>query len=149
MQYKGLKITAFEQTPGKWRARIVKANGKPLEGNHRQLLETLASFNKPSAVDALTLALEAVDAAGPFFRKADRGMERFWRVLRRASETSGHSAYQLSKKKPRRRRVTGQVSVTDYIPREQEHELSNFIHRELWLNNLSRAHPAPETEITK
>jgi hypothetical protein len=99
MQYKGLEITAFEQTPGNWRARIVRANGKPLEGNHRQLLEPLTSSNQSSAVDALTLALEAVDAAGLFFRNADRGMERFWRVLLRTVETSGR-AYPLSKKKP-------------------------------------------------
>ena len=62
MQYKGLEITAFEETPGKWRARIVRANG-----NHRKLAKTLASTNRPSAVDALTLALEAIDAAGLFF----------------------------------------------------------------------------------
>ena len=146
MQYKGLEITVFEQEPGKWHARIVAANGRPLKGDDRQLLEFVTGA---SAVDALTLAMEAVDAAGLIFRNADRGMERFWRVLRRTSETSGPSAYPLSKKKPRRRRATGKVSVTDYVPREQEHELSNFIHRELWLNNLSRANPAPETEITK
>ena len=120
MQYKGLEITAFEQTPGKWRASIVRANGKPLEGNHRQLLESVTSA---TAVDALTLAMEAIDAAGLFFRNADRGMERFWRVLLRTVETSGR-AYPLPKKKPRRRPV-----------------LSNFIRRELWLYNLSRGPP--------
>src|SRR6516225_5274365 len=120
MQYKGLEITAFEQTPGNWRASIVRANGKPLEGNHRQLLESVTSA---TAVDALTLAMEAIDAAGLFFRNADRGMERFWRVLLRTVETSGR-AYPLPKKKPRRRPV-----------------LSNFIRRELWLYNLSRGPP--------
>ena len=120
MEYKGLEITAFEQTPGNWRARIVRANGKPLEGDDRQLLESVTSA---TAVDALTLAMEAIDAAGLFFRNADRGMERFWRVLRRTVETSGR-AYPLSKKKPRRRRVP-----------------SNFIRRELWLYNLSRGPP--------
>ena len=120
MEYKGLEITAFEQTPGNWRARIVRANGKPLEGNNRQLLESVTSA---TAVDALTLAMEAIDAAGLFFRNADRGMERFWRVLLRTVETSGR-AYPLPKKKPRRRRVP-----------------SNFIRRELWLYNLSRGPP--------
>ena len=149
MQYKGLEITAFEETPGKWSARIVRANGKPLEGNHRQLLENSNQLsNQPSAVDALTLALETVDATGLFFRKDDRGMERFWRVLRRARETSGHSAYPLSKKKPRRSRVSAQASVTDNTLREQE--MSQFIRRELWLlKRLSATHSAPETESTK
>jgi hypothetical protein len=129
MQYKGLEITAFEETPGKWRARIVRANGKPLRGNHRELVN-LASTNLPSEVDALTLALEAVDAAGLFFRNVDR--ER--------------SLYPLARRKRRRRRVSGQAGI-DYILREQE--MSQFIRRELWLNKLSAAHRGPETEIAK
>src|SRR5215467_11757715 len=131
MQYKGLEITAFEETPGKWHAKIVRANG-----NHRKLAktlastnQTLASTNRPSAVDALTLALEAVDATGLFFRSVDR--ER--------------SAYPLARRKRRRRRVSGQAG-TDHILRE---EMSQFIRRELWLNNLPAVHRAPDTEITK
>jgi hypothetical protein len=89
MQYKGLEITAFEQQPGKWCARIVAVNGRPLKGDDRKLLELVTSANLASAVDALTLAMEAVDAAGLFIRNADRGMERFWRVFLRTSETSG------------------------------------------------------------
>jgi len=132
MQYKGLEITAFEETPGKWHAKIVRANG-----DHRKLAKTLASTNqtlartnRPSAVDALTLALEAIDAAGLFFRNVDR--ER--------------SVYPLARKKRRRRRVSGQAG-TDHILREQE--MSQFIRRELWLNKLSAAHRAPDTEIAK
>ena len=124
MRYKGLEITAFEETPGKWRARIVRANSKPLRGSHRKLVKTLASTNLPSAVDALTLALEAVDA-----------------VLDRE-----RSMYPLARRKRRRRRVSGQAG-TDDILREQE--MSQFIRRELWLNKRSAAHRAPETEITK
>src|SRR5215471_16495446 len=125
MQYKGLEITAFEETPGKWHAKIVRANG-----NHRKLAKTLASTNRPSAIDALTLALEAIDAAGLFFRNVDR--ER--------------SVYPLARRKRRRRRVSGQAG-TDHILREQK--ISQFIRRELWLNKRSAAHRAPDTEITK
>jgi len=114
MQYKGLEITAFDETPGKWRARIVRANSKPLRGSHRKLVKTLASTNLPSAVDALTLALEAVDA-----------------VLDRE-----RSMYPLARRKRRRRRVSGQAG-TDDILREQE--MSRFIRRELWLSELSAA----------
>jgi hypothetical protein len=120
MQYKGFEITAFEQTPGKWRARIIRANGKPWKGNHRELLESLTGTHL-SAVDALTLAMEAVDAA---------------RVLLRTSETSGSSPYPLAKKKHRRGRVSGQVGVPDYILREQE------------LYKLWPAYPASVTDIT-
>ena len=63
MQYKGLEITAFEHEPGKWRARIVAANGRPLRRDDRKLLEPVTSA---TAVDALTLAMEVVDAAGLF-----------------------------------------------------------------------------------
>ena len=115
------------ETPGKWRARIVRANGKPLRGHHRKLVKTLASTNLPSAVDALTLALEAIDAAGPFFRNADR--ER--------------SVYPLARRKRRRRRMLGQAG-TDHILREQE--MSEFIRRELWLNKRWTAHRAPRTQ---
>jgi hypothetical protein len=115
MQYKGLEITAFEQEPGKWRARIVAANGRPLKGDDRQLLESVTSA---TAVDALTLAMEAVDAAGLFFRNADRGTERFWRLFLRTSETSGPSAHPLAKKKSRRRRVSG-PKFTDILGDEE------------------------------
>ena len=92
--------------------------------------QTLASTNLPSAVAALTLALEAVDAAGLFFRNVD--LDR--------------SVYPLARRKRRRRRVSGQAG-TDYILREQA--MSQFIRRELWLNKRSAAHRAPDTEITK
>jgi hypothetical protein len=85
MQYKGLEITAFEQGPGKWRVSIVRANGSPLKTNDRQLLESVTSANLSSAVDALTLAMEAIDAAGLFFENTNRKLERFWRVLLRTS----------------------------------------------------------------
>ena len=114
MRYKGLEITAFEETPGKWRARIVRANGKPLRGNHRKLVKSLASTNLPSAVDALTFALEAVERLS----------------------TRERSVYPLARRKRRRRRVSGQAG-TDYILREQE--MSQFIRRELWLSERSAA----------
>ena len=115
MQYKGLEITAFEQEPGKWRARIVAANGRPLKGDDRQRLESVTSA---TAVDALTLAMEAVDAAGLFFRNVDRGTERFWRVLLRTRATSDRSADPLAKKKPRRRRVS-ELKFADILGDEE------------------------------
>jgi hypothetical protein len=104
MQYKGLEITAFEQEPGKWRARIVGANGQPLKADDQQLLESLTSANLSSAVGALTSAMEAVDAARLSFRNTSRKTERLWRVLGRT--TSGQRANPLPKKKPRRRRMS-------------------------------------------
>jgi hypothetical protein len=51
-----------------------------LKANEQQLLESATSANSSSAIDALTLAMEAVDAAGLFFRNTNRETERFWRV---------------------------------------------------------------------
>ena len=85
MQYKGFEITAFELRPGKWRARIVRANGRRLETNEQQLLKSVTSAKLSSALDALTLAMEVIDAAGLFFANTYPKPERYWRVLRRAS----------------------------------------------------------------
>jgi hypothetical protein len=109
MQYKGLEITAFEQEPGKWCARIVAANRQPLKGDERQLLETLTNANLSSPVDALTSAMQAVDAAGLSFRNVSWEAERFWRVLRRT--TGDHRVLPLAKKKPRRRRMSEPKAV--------------------------------------
>jgi hypothetical protein len=91
MQYKGFEITAFERGPGKWRVRIVGANGRRLKTNDRQLLESVTNANLSSAVDALTSAMEAVDSAGLSFGNTNRKSERFWRVLLRVSWNSGRS----------------------------------------------------------
>jgi len=89
MQYKGFEITAFEQGPGKWCARIVGGNGRRLKASDRQLLESVTSANLSSAVDALTSAMEAVDAVGLFFSNTNPKSERFWRVVFRAGWNSG------------------------------------------------------------
>jgi hypothetical protein len=92
MQYKGFEITAFEQRPGKWRAMIVRANGRRLKTKEQQLLESVTSAKLSSAVDALTLAMEAIDVAGLFFDNTYPKPERYWRVRRRrASWTSRRS----------------------------------------------------------
>jgi len=85
MQYKGLEITAFEHGSGQWRAKIVRANGRPLNTNDQQLLESVTSANLSSAVDVLMSAMEAIDTAGLFFGNTNRRSERFWRVRLRAS----------------------------------------------------------------
>ena len=98
MQYKGFDIRAFKQEPGKWRARVVRANGKPLKATSRNLREFETSVDQSSAVDALISAMQAVDGltltmeatdADFLFRNAKRKTERHWRVLLRTSEISG------------------------------------------------------------
>jgi hypothetical protein len=90
MQYNGFDIKAFEQEPGKWCAKIVRANARPLKINDRKLREFVTSVYLSSAVDAMTRAMEAVDAA-LLFRdtKRKRKTELHWRVLLRTGEISG------------------------------------------------------------
>ncbi len=78
MQYKGFDFSAFEQEPGKWRARVLRANGRPSNATSRKLQQHVASAEPSSAVDALILIMEAID--GLFFRnnapKKRRGRHR-------------------------------------------------------------------------
>jgi hypothetical protein len=98
MQYKGFDIRAFEQEPGKWRARIVRANGKPLKASSRNLRELETSVDLSSAVDAMISAMQTVDGltlnmeatdVGFIFHNTKRKAERHWRVLLRTNEISG------------------------------------------------------------
>jgi hypothetical protein len=62
MRYKGFLIGAFEQEPGKWRVRIGRAHGRPLKfTDDRRLQDLITGMEHSSAVDALTMAMEAVD----------------------------------------------------------------------------------------
>jgi hypothetical protein len=62
MRYKGFLIGAFEQKSGRWCARIGRAHGRPLKSTEdRRLQELVTGIEYSSAVDALTMAMEAVD----------------------------------------------------------------------------------------
>jgi len=62
MRYKGFLIGAFEQKSGRWCARIGRAHGRLLKSTEdRRLQDLVAGIEYSSAVDALTMAMEAVD----------------------------------------------------------------------------------------
>jgi len=70
MRYKGFLISAFEQEPGKWRALIGRAHGRPLKStDDRTLQEFITGIEHSSAVEALTKAMEAVDIGFPGSRR--------------------------------------------------------------------------------
>jgi len=71
MRYKGFLISAFEQEPGKWRARIVRRHGGLLKSTRRRSREFVTSGELSSAVEALTCAMKAIDA-GYFSRNAEK-----------------------------------------------------------------------------
>ncbi len=79
MEYKHFLITTFEQAPGRWRACVRRANGKPLIATGRAKLEQfITGLDVGSADAAMMMAMEAIDA-GSFSRPTARSTEKFWR----------------------------------------------------------------------
>jgi hypothetical protein len=109
MQYKGFDIKTFEQEPGKWRARIFRANGRPSNDTNQKLQEFVASADPSSAVDTLILAMEAIDDL--LSRNSNWKMERHWRVLLRTSEISGRGPALMRRKLRRRQRTERPIGL--------------------------------------
>jgi hypothetical protein len=78
VQYKQFTIRAYEREPGKWRARVRRTNGKALMGGRGKLLEFVAATDSLSEADAMSMAVEAIEA-GAFSRTTERSSEKFWR----------------------------------------------------------------------
>jgi hypothetical protein len=79
MEYKQFLITTVEPKPGKWRASVRRANGKPLVASGRAKLEQfITGLDSASADAAMMMAMEAIDA-GSFSRPTARSTEKFWR----------------------------------------------------------------------
>jgi hypothetical protein len=87
MKYKTFRINIFEQEPGKWRARITRAHRRPLKAT-KELGQFAANVDHSSAVEAMTRAMEMVDAAS-FSRCIERTTEKRWRCLRKADRKLG------------------------------------------------------------
>lgn len=79
MNHKGFSISAFEQEPGKWRARISRASGRRFSSAGRKLRGYLISDDQSSASAAVKMAMDAIDA-GYFSRKFERRVEKYWRM---------------------------------------------------------------------
>ena len=72
MEYKQFIVTAFQQRPGKWRARVKRCDGRPLmvAGEKRVTIEEFVTGQDSlTPQDALGRAIEAIDA-GAFSRRA-------------------------------------------------------------------------------
>lgn len=80
VQYKQFTISAYEREPGKWRARVRRTSGRALIAGRRKLQEFVAAIDSSSKADAMTMAMEAIEA-GAFSRATRRSPERFWRRM--------------------------------------------------------------------
>jgi hypothetical protein len=78
VEYKQFTINAYEREPGKWRARVRRTSGRALIAGRAKLLEFVTATDGSSEADAMTTAIEAIDA-GAFSRATKRSSEKFWR----------------------------------------------------------------------
>jgi hypothetical protein len=93
MEYKGFVVKAFERGHGTWRAIVRRTNRQPLKAkDHKKKYHFVIPQDAASAVDALLLALDAIDS-GFFARNTVRSTEKFWRRHRprHASNVTGGS----------------------------------------------------------
>jgi hypothetical protein len=84
MEYLGFVVEAFEQGPGKWRAKILRSSGKPLITGRKKIWQFVTGVDATSASAALLMALEAIDAGT--FSSAAPLPEKFWRRRGRRSK---------------------------------------------------------------
>jgi len=78
VEYMRFVVKAFEPEPGKWRASIRRADGKPVKViSGKKLEKSVTRFDAGTAVAAIRMAMAVIDA-GTFVR--DRvATEKFWR----------------------------------------------------------------------
>jgi hypothetical protein len=85
MEYLGFVVEAFEQGPGKWRAKILRSSGKPLITGRKRIWQFITGGDAATASAALLMALEAIDAGT--FSCAAPVPEKFWRRRGRRANT--------------------------------------------------------------
>ena len=88
MEYQGFVVEAFEQKPGKWRAKILRSSGKPLITGRKRIWQFVTGIDAMTAPAALLMALEAIDAET--FSTAAPLPEKFWR--RRGQRSNGQTS---------------------------------------------------------
>jgi hypothetical protein len=74
MEYKQFIVEAFERTPGKWRARVRRSNGKAIivMADRPKLAEFVTGVDVKSAQAAMLMAMAAIDA-GAFSKHPETG----------------------------------------------------------------------------
>jgi len=75
MEYKQFLIRVFENEPGKWRASVQRANGKPLFAGRPKMGKFITALDATTAEGALQMALAAIDQ-GAFSRQPLRSRVR-------------------------------------------------------------------------
>jgi hypothetical protein len=91
VEYKQFFVKAFEQEPGKWRARVKRLDGKPIIVARRdktKVDEFVTSPDSSTPDDALLRAIAAIDA-GAFSRRGEPSANREPQARESASRAPG------------------------------------------------------------
>jgi len=86
MEYKQFAVQAFEREPGKWRARIRRVDGEPVQiigANKFEQSITRVDDRTPAA--ALLTAMNAIDAGT--FERDRMATEKLWRRREQSSRS--------------------------------------------------------------
>jgi len=101
MEYKQFFVRGFEQQPGKWRARIRRADGKPIKiTSGKKLEQFITGLDVTTELDAILMAVAAIDANS--FSRNKPHTEKFWRLRRHSNldNRSDSSVRQSSRVRP-------------------------------------------------
>jgi hypothetical protein len=78
MEYKQFSVRAFEREPGKWRAKIRRADGEPVNViGGKKLDQSITAVDERTPAAALLMAIAAIDAG--MFIRVQAATEKLWR----------------------------------------------------------------------
>jgi len=79
VEYKQFCVQPFEQKPGKWRAAVVRVDGKPVKIlGGKKIEKFVTGLNATTAVAAMIMAMAVID--GGAFVRDPVATERIWRI---------------------------------------------------------------------
>jgi hypothetical protein len=111
VKYGQFVVHAFELEPGKWRARIWRADGAAIViTGRRKLRRFITGLDARSASAAMVVAMKAIDS-GTFLAHREH-IEKFWRFQNRAANDPVRD---IREKSPgaKRKRPTGEFRMND------------------------------------
>jgi hypothetical protein len=78
MEYKQFHLRACEREPGKWRAKIRRADGKPMAvAGQKKIEHIVTSHDAATSAAAISMAIGLIDTAS--FKRNKVAGEKFWR----------------------------------------------------------------------
>jgi hypothetical protein len=97
MEYKQFHLRACEREPGKWRAKIRRADGKPMLVIGQKKIEYIVTnYDAATSAAALSMAIDVIDIRS--FKRNKVAREKFWRRRARSRRQSQSGAIQSARR---------------------------------------------------